>query len=206
MAVLTSGGRFLTMWRLIETTYRPLDWDINFLATNPVVRTKRFGIPAEAKSVRYPIRLLRYWFGYQLLRQEAARADRPLDVAEIGVHTGQFREFVASAPARPQFRKWTAVDAVMLTEKLRKAGYDDFVEANLDRIGITLQVDKRLSVDVIRGFRSHDSSGYGIAVRPVNKAELALDRRPVVPADARQLEPPIGFDLLDHPTERVHVC
>lgn len=112
--------------------YQPLAWDLDFLATNPVVRTKRFGIPKEAKSVRYPIRLLRYWFGYHLLRVEAARAGRPLDVAEIGVHTGQFLEFVRSAPVVPALGRWTAVDAVMLTEKLRKAGYDDFVEANLE--------------------------------------------------------------------------
>ena len=37
------------------------------------MRSKRFGIPREAKSVRYPIRLLRYWFGYHLLREEAQR-------------------------------------------------------------------------------------------------------------------------------------
>ncbi len=112
--------------------YRPLDWDIDFLATNPVLRSKRYGMPKEAKSVRYPIRLLRYWFGYHLLRGEAERVGRPLDVAEIGVHTGQFREFAMTAPQPPAVGKWTAVDAVMLTEKLRKAGYEDFCEANLE--------------------------------------------------------------------------
>lgn len=112
--------------------YASSDWDINFLADNPIVRTKRFGMPKEAKQVRYPIRLLRYWFGYHLLRVEAERAKRPLDVAEIGVHTGQFYEFVRSAPACPTFGRWTAVDAVMLTEKLRKAGYEDFWEGNLE--------------------------------------------------------------------------
>ena len=109
-----------------------LRWDLDFLAENQTVRSKRFGIPREAKSVRYPIRLLRYWFGYHLLREEAERRSRALDVAEIGVHTGQMLEFIQSAPAKVPLRKWTAVDAVMLTEKLRKAGYDDFFEANLE--------------------------------------------------------------------------
>jgi len=109
-----------------------LHWDLNFLAENAVVRTKRFGIPAEAKSVRYPIRLLRYWIAYHLLREEAERSARPLDLAEIGVHTGQMREFLRSAPVVPSFARWTAVDAVMLLEKLRKAGYEDFFEANLE--------------------------------------------------------------------------
>jgi len=113
-------------------TLDPLHWDIQFLADNPVVRTKRFGMTAEAKTVRFPIRLLRYWFGYQLLREECQRAGRPLSVAEIGVHTGQMFEFVRSAPPGVQWCKWTAVDAVMLTERLQAAGYTDFVEANLE--------------------------------------------------------------------------
>ena len=102
------------------------------MAENPTVRTKRFGMPAEAKSVRYPLRLLRYWFGYHLLREECARAGHPLAVAEIGVHTGQMLEFVKSAPPGVTWSRWTAVDAVMLTAKLKKAGYDDFHEANLE--------------------------------------------------------------------------
>jgi hypothetical protein len=77
-----------------------LRWDLAFLADNKIVRAKRFGIPAEAKSVRYPIRLLRYWFGYHLLREEAEGRPRALDVAEIGVHTGQMLEFLRSAPVR----------------------------------------------------------------------------------------------------------
>lgn len=113
-------------------TYDTTHWDIGFLADNPTVRAKNFGMPAEAKAVRYPLRLLRYWFGYQLLREECLRAGRPLAVAEIGVHRGQMLEFVRSAPPGVSFSRWTAVDAVMLTEKLKKAGYDDFFEANLE--------------------------------------------------------------------------
>lgn len=113
-------------------------WDLSFLANNPTVRSKRFGIPSAAKSVRYPIRLLRYWFGYHLLREEAKKSSRPLDVAEIGVHTGQMLEFLNSVPAAPSFGSWTAVDAVMLTEKLKKAGYTDFFEANLEAPDFTL--------------------------------------------------------------------
>lgn len=113
-------------------TYSIDRWDIDFLAANEAVRTKRFGMTAEAKSVRFPMRLLRYWFGYQLLREECLRAGRPLEVAEIGVHTGQMLEFVRSAPQGVDIARWTAVDAVMLTNKLKKAGYTEFHEANLE--------------------------------------------------------------------------
>lgn len=123
-----------------------LRWELAFLANNKTVRSKRFGIPNEAKSVRYPIRLLRYWFGYHLLRVEAERSRRPLDVAEIGVHTGQMLEFLRSAPRQLALGKWTAVDAVMLTEKLRKAGYDDFFEANLEDPSFDLPADYDVAV------------------------------------------------------------
>lgn len=109
-----------------------MSWDYQFLASNSVVRSKRFGITAEAKSVRYPIRLLRYWFGFHLLRIAADSLGRPIDVAEVGVHTGQFLEFVRSSPSAPQLGRWTAVDAVMLEDKLRKAGYTEFFDANLE--------------------------------------------------------------------------
>ena len=120
-------------------TYSSSDWDIDFLAENQVVRSKDFGMTKEAKSVRYPIRLLRYWFGYQLLREESQRLARPIDVAEIGVHVGQMLEFVKSAPARIEIASWTAVDAVMRHERLTQAGYTDFQEANLEDPSFALQ-------------------------------------------------------------------
>ena len=112
--------------------YSSSDWDIDFLAENQVVRSKDFGMTKEAKGVRYPIRLLRYWFGYQLLREESQRVGRPIDVAEIGVHVGQMLEFVKSAPAEIEIGRWTAVDAVMRRDRLAQAGYTDFCEANLE--------------------------------------------------------------------------
>jgi len=113
-------------------TYAPGRWDIEFLATNQVVRSPEFGISPEAKRVRYPIRLLRYWFGYHLLREEWQRAGRPLDVLEVGVHLGQMLEFVKSAPAGIEYEAWTAVDAVMHRDRLTQAGYTEFLEVNLE--------------------------------------------------------------------------
>jgi SAM-dependent methyltransferase len=131
--------------------YSSSQWDIQFLAENQVVRSKDFGMTKEAKSVKYPIRLLRYWFGYQLLREEFLRTGRPLDVAEIGVHVGQMLEFVKSAPSAVKYERWTAVDAVMLRERLLKAGYTDFFEANLEDAKFTLphQYDTAILLHVL---------------------------------------------------------
>jgi SAM-dependent methyltransferase len=116
------------------SAYRPLDWDFGFLAENAAVRSKRFNMTAEAKSVRYPIRLLRYWFAYHLLRIESARRAAPIDLVEIGVQKAQFLQFVRSAPVQPNVGRWTVVDAVIHTEKFRKVGIkkEDVLEANLE--------------------------------------------------------------------------
>lgn len=163
--------------------FRSLDWDFSFLATNPVVRSKRFGIPAEAKAVRYPIRLLRYWFGYHLLRVEAESAGRPLDVAEIGVHTGQMLEFVNSAPVVPKFASWTAVDAVMLTEKLKKAGYTDFFEANLEASDFDLprEYDAAILLHVLEHLFDPEKALKKIADR-IRPGGILIGGFPVLPA------------------------
>ncbi|MGA1367231.1 MAG: class I SAM-dependent methyltransferase [Blastocatellia bacterium] len=107
-------------------------WDFSFLADNQVVRSPEFGIAPGHDRVRYPIRLLRYWFGYQLLREEAERIGRPLDVLEVGVDVGQMLAFTRSGPSTIAVKSWTAVDAVMRRERLAKAGYTDFLEVNLE--------------------------------------------------------------------------
>jgi len=114
--------------------YRPLDWNFRFLAENAAVRSKRFNMAAEAKNVRYPIRLLRYWFAYHLLCIESARRSAPIDLAEIGVHKGQFLQFLRSAPTQPNLGRWTVVDAVIHTKKLHKVGFrdEDVLEADLE--------------------------------------------------------------------------
>jgi SAM-dependent methyltransferase len=116
------------------SAYRPLDWDFRFLAENAAVRSKRFNMTAEAKSVRYPIRLLRYWFAYHLLCIESARRAAPIDLVEIGVQKAQFLQFVRSAPVQPNVGRWTVLDAVIHPEKFRKVGIkkEDVLEANLE--------------------------------------------------------------------------
>ena len=79
-----------------------LSWPIDYLPDREVLRAENFGITAEAKSVAYPVRLLRYWFGYHLMRDEARRAGRPVSVAEIGVETGQMLRFAKLALSRTE--------------------------------------------------------------------------------------------------------
>lgn len=185
----------------MSQTLPQLDWDLAFLADNTVVRSKRFGITPEAKTVRFPIRLLRYWIGYHLLREEAARAAQPLDVAEIGVHTGQMLEFLRSAPVVPNFARWTAVDAVMLTEKLQKAGYDDFFEANLEDPAFTLprEYDVAVLLHILEHLFEPEEALKKVAAR-IRPGGALIGGFPVVPdvlarmreAQVRKTAAPMG--------------
>lgn len=121
-------------------------WGIDFLASKEVLRDKAFGMTREAKTVDYPVRLLRYWFGYQLMIEEWKRKGAPLDIAEIGVHTGQMRLFCDLAfsreypnPPLPFFERWLAVDVKILREPLEKAGYTHFQDANLEAPDFALE-------------------------------------------------------------------
>ncbi len=116
-------------------------WEIDFLAENQKVRAPEYGISPRAKRTRYPVRLLRYWFGYHLLREESRRAGRPLDVAEIGVHLGQMLEFVHSAPPGVEYGDWVAMDAVLHRERLMAAGYTGMVEGNLEDDSLVIPGD-----------------------------------------------------------------
>jgi len=114
-----------------------LRWDIGFLTDESVLRAKSFGMTQKAKSVGYPMRLLRYWFGYQLLREESLRSGLPLRVAEIGVDSGQmlrFARLAAEKGAQPGalWEKWLGADAILQENKLTEAGYQDLWQVNLE--------------------------------------------------------------------------
>jgi len=113
----------------------PLRWPIEFLAENQTVRSKHFGMTREAKGVRYPIRLLRYWFGHQLLREQYELLGRPIEVCEIGVDVGQMLEFAKSSTelgCRVEWSRWHAVEPVVKSTKLERVGYEEITEANLE--------------------------------------------------------------------------
>lgn len=167
----------------LKNTLQPSAWDIAFLRDNTTVRSRRFGMSAEAKTVRYPIRLLRYWFGYQLLRDECLAAGRPLDVAEIGVHNGQMLEFVKSAPEGVRWGRWTAVDAVMLRPKLERVGYEDFLEGNLEdpSFGLEAQYDTAVLLHVLEHLHDPEAVVARIAAS-IRPGGSLIGGFPVLPA------------------------
>ena len=110
-------------------------WDVEFLKDNPACQNDHYGIPVETRHIHYPIRMLRYWFMYHFLRDEAARKG-PLHVCEIGVDVGQMLGFLNAARelggVTVALASWDAVDAVIRTDALERVGYRQFYEADLE--------------------------------------------------------------------------
>lgn len=113
-----------------------LCWEADFLKDNPTLQDESYGIPEKVKHVHYPIRLVRYWFMYHFLREEIARQGRKLSVCEIGVDTGQMFGFMQAAArnggANVEFAGWDAVDALIREDILRRAGYNQFYQVDLE--------------------------------------------------------------------------
>lgn len=128
--------------RPAEDLIHPYDlraWQIEFLRMPEFLRGRRFGISDKAMTVRFPVRMLRYWFTYHLLIAEYRRARRPLDILELGTHNGQMRAFARFAnerlhddAQRPRWSRWLGVDALPRRNILRRAGYREIIQADLE--------------------------------------------------------------------------
>jgi len=74
------------------------------------------------------VRLLRYWWAAQAIREEAARVGRRLVIVDYGSGRGWLKRFVGEGvPAH-----WIAIDWQPQSAVLKKAGYDEIHEANFD--------------------------------------------------------------------------
>ena len=119
----------------LTSRFRHLGWDVGILA-EPSLHSPQFGISAEAKKTKYPIRLLRYWFMHHLIHNEFLLKQRKVCVCEIGVGSGQMLQFMqAAVRARrtvPEWSNWVAVDVELQTQALKASGYTEFVQVDLE--------------------------------------------------------------------------
>lgn len=132
-------------------TFRSLGWRTEAL-TFPA-KAVLPGIPDEIRAVRYPFRLLRYWFALELMVEEWKRRQHaPLMVGEVGIDSGQMLAFARESLAwqrepRP-WARWHGLDCSPPSEPLRRVGYDRLIQVDLeDRDGMARQA--RESYDVI---------------------------------------------------------
>lgn len=104
-------------WRL-----RPLAESVTREPADPVLE-------AHLSRSRFSIRLLRYWWAAQAIREAARKSGRPLVIADYGSGRGWLKRFVGGdIDAR-----WIALDWQPATEWLESAGYDEIRECHFDR-------------------------------------------------------------------------
>jgi len=135
-----------------------LCWDAEFLKNNPVLQDENYGIPPEAKGINYSIRLIRYWFMYHFLREDAARKGA-LDVCEIGVDVGQMLGFMNAAAehggVKVPLASWDAVDAIIREDILMRAGYNNFYQIDLESSEFKLSDDKQYDAMILLHVLEH---------------------------------------------------
>ncbi len=105
----------------------------------------------KPRSTRYPVKLLRYWFMYNLIREESIQLGRAVRVCEIGVDQGQMLRFTRDS-GFTDIACWVAVDC-RLQPKLRESGYTKQIEANVDLPNFSL--DEEYDVIIVLHLLEH---------------------------------------------------
>lgn len=110
----------------IDTARLVRQWSLDPI--NRQTRVKQ--IFSRIRGTRYPVKLLRYWFMYQMIAEEAVRLGRPLRICEIGVDRGQMIQFMRDAG----FSGWACWDAIDVKPhpELASLGYGAIVQANAE--------------------------------------------------------------------------
>lgn len=134
-------------------TFRALQWRPDALLS-PAKKTMK-GIPDAVRSIRYPFRLLRYWFVHELVLDEMKRRGaEPIAVAEIGIDDGQMLAFSQHALAQQRqsrpWSRWNGFDCSPPTSRLKSVGYDELVQVNIeDRDGMAVHPKEKYDVIIL---------------------------------------------------------
>lgn len=168
-----------------------LSWDAAFVRDSALLRGPEFGMSETAKRAALPFRAQRYWFMYHLLREEAARLGRPLDVCEIGVDRGQMLLFMHAARERgaagAPWSRWTAVDCRLKRDTLRACGYREMIEADIDRAAPPLRrrCDAVILLHVLEHLREPEAA-LARLLSLVKPGGMVIGGHPVTPEPFRQ--------------------
>ncbi len=139
--------------------FRSLAWSEEALASP--AKHSMVGIPEQIRRVRYPFRLLRYWFMFELLLDEARRrGGQSLQVGEVGIDSGQMLAYARDTLAwRRQpipWQDWHGIDCSPPQEELHRLGYDRLVQLDLeDRAAMAGQATGQYDVIVLLHVLEH---------------------------------------------------
>lgn len=165
----------------------PLRWSPSSLSS--AVRAGMPNVPGDILAVRYPFRLLRYWFMHQFMVRHASSAAHPLSVAEVGVDHGQQLSFAAANRESPWWYRWDAYDVSPRTETLLGTGYSHVIAADLDdpRFGQAhtgRHYDVVIALHVLEHVRSPEAAVHRLAAM-LKPGGMLIGGGPVTPEAAR---------------------
>jgi hypothetical protein len=147
---MTEQNRAAQQFRHIASTsslQAAYNWDLSVFDAQQWIKNAF----AKPRTTRYPVKMLRYWFMYNLIREEQVRLGRPLRVCEIGVDRGQMLRFMRDA-GFADIDCWIAVDCKLQPE-LAESGYTRQVEANVDAPDFCL--DEQYDVIIVLHLLEH---------------------------------------------------
>ena len=133
-----------TISSTLSTTW---NWSLSVVETQKWLKKISGGL----LNTRYPIKLLRYWFMYNFIREQQIKLGRPLRICEIGIDRGQMRRFINTTEFS-EIACWVGVDCKMNPE-LQEAGYTQLIEANVDQPDFEL--DEKYDVIIVLHLLEH---------------------------------------------------
>jgi SAM-dependent methyltransferase len=114
LEVIGNGERKYSRFRFTK-------WPLTILEESTELRKKDFEIPEEAKSRKYPVRALRYWWLHCAVQEEIRRIQGPLSIADIGCGPGLLKRFFPEIDGA----YWIGLDINVDSERLKTAGYEE---------------------------------------------------------------------------------
>ena len=82
-----------------------------------------------AKRTKYPFRVLRYWWVYRAILDEARRLGRGPTIVDVGSEIGLLRSLAPAVPGA----HWIGLDRNVANQYVVVAGYDELRECNLEQ-------------------------------------------------------------------------
>jgi SAM-dependent methyltransferase len=123
LAVRRSAADTRTPTRFFRFCRWPLELLERRVRAAPELFTER------ARSTRFPIRAIRYWWAHCAIIEEAERAGRPLSVADVGCSSGIMRRYTGAIEST----EWTGLDLRIDAKALADVGYARSLECDFDR-------------------------------------------------------------------------
>lgn len=109
--------------------FRFLKWSLSIFEESEEIRRADFPIPEEAKSRKFPIRALRYWWISCAVQEELQRRHSPPVIADVGCGGGMLKRFIPPIEGA----HWIGLDFRYQKERMEIAKYDRFLECDFDR-------------------------------------------------------------------------